>query len=201
MSNISQFLMLGGGLTPRQQVFTASGTFTPSSRLLQLGGWVHVLLVGGGGGGHYDSGTYGPRYGGGGGEVISRVVQVTGPVSVTIGAGGTGRSTSPTAGGDSTFGSLLTARGGRADGYSGNGNPRISHGGGGAGGASAAAAYGGGVSITLDEGGPGIEGYGFGGAGGTTGFGSPIDAPPNTGGGGHTGGHGGSGICIVTWWE
>jgi|YNPMSStandDraft_1061717.scaffolds.fasta_scaffold39714_3 hypothetical protein len=200
MSNISQFLMLGGGLTPRQQVFTASGTFTPSNRLLQLGGWVHVLLVGGGGGGYVDNDPNGPRYGGGGGEVISRVVQVTGAVSVTIGAGGMGRSNTPTAGGNSTFGSLLTARGGGVDGHSGNGNPRISYGGGGAGGSSTCRISGG-AQTAIEGGGPGIDGYGFGGSGSPVGVGNPVDAPPNTGGGGYNGGHGGSGICIVTWWE
>src|SRR5690348_13763530 len=72
----------------RQQTFTSSGTFTPSARLLQLGGWVEAFIVGGGGGGGGASGNSGNAGGGGGGQIKRFIVQITGAVTVTVGAGG-----------------------------------------------------------------------------------------------------------------
>lgn len=127
----------GGAL--RYQEFTSSALFTPSAALLANGGQVWVrALVGGGAGGA--SGVYGtdpggtvysvPGRSGGGAEVLlDRLVTVTGPVTVTIGSGGVGGTgitaysgNRGTDGGASTFGALLSAAGGRADGTSGNGN-------------------------------------------------------------------------------
>ena len=48
MSNLSQFL---GGRILKQQIFTSSGTFTPTATHLAAGGWMTILSVGGGGGG------------------------------------------------------------------------------------------------------------------------------------------------------
>lgn len=49
MSSLTQFLALSGALN--STVFTTSGTFTPSSKLIANGGGVFVYLVGGGTGG------------------------------------------------------------------------------------------------------------------------------------------------------
>ena len=38
----------GGGLTPKFQDFTSSGTFTPTSSLISAGGFIQILIVGGG---------------------------------------------------------------------------------------------------------------------------------------------------------
>lgn len=120
MSNLSQFI--GGGKLCTQE-FLASGTFTPSTRLLALGGKVLIEAVGGGASGGVewstvtssaDSGTPG----GDAGQYIETIVTVTGPVTVTIGAGGVRASVSYNAsaagnpGSDTTFGSLVTAKGG-----------------------------------------------------------------------------------------
>lgn len=201
------------GLTKRQQIFTSSGTFTPSSRLLELGGWVEVLCVGGGGGGYYP-GSGNVRTGGGGGGVVRSIVQVTGIVAVTIGSGGTGGA-SPTAGGTTSFGSLVSAAGGQPGGStfggaSGNGLVSQHAGGAGAGGVGAVAQlvfagyyiwY---LAGVVSLGGPGLDGYGAGGGGSTRtdyyGI-TPCGGPPNTGRGGTGGDSGASGICIVEWWE
>lgn len=208
MSVLTQFMP---GSTKRQQAFTGSGTFTPSSGLLARGGWVEVLCVGGGGGG-YSSGNV--RTGGGGGAVVRRVVQVSAAVTVTIGAGGTGGST-PTAGGSTTFGALVSAAGGQpgsasTGGANGFGQPSHCSGGCGAGGpapamgrmeASASTLL---VRAVVSPGGAGWDGYGRGGAGSTNvlyhGI-SDFSGPPNTGHGGTGTGAGCSGVCVVEWWE
>jgi hypothetical protein len=199
------------GRVKKQQTFTSSGTFTPSSALLIAGGWVEVELVGGGGGGSADSSR-----GGGGGQVVKNMVQVTAPVTVTIGAGGGW--TAP--GGSSAFGSLVSASGGYPSGQcgdgSGVGNAPFS-GGNGAGGAGSVGLYNSsGLAYTgAGSGGTGLYGFGGGGGGynnlgginsigsGSCGGGSGNSSGvSNTGGGG--GGYyqgGGSGVCIVTWWE
>lgn len=202
MSYLTQFFSGGGVTRKRQQVFTSSGTFTPSARLLALGGYVEVLCVGGGGGAYADSGYY---YGGGGGAVVRRIVQVTGNVSVTVGAGGVNGGD----GGDTSFGSLVVAAGGKgiSGGFaSGNGHAAATLGipsrsesytaGGGAGGP-AVLMYTGESSPSALLGigpipGPGIDGYGCGGR-------YNVNPAPNSGSGG--GGDGASGICIVEWLE
>jgi len=93
------------------QIFRAPGTWTWPGNVSE----VEVLIVGGGGGG----GSRGPLngFGGGGGRVYYDSVPVTGPVPITIGAGGiagTG-TTSPnsgTAGGTTSFGSINIGGGG-----------------------------------------------------------------------------------------
>lgn len=111
---IAVFPAAGGGVTPKVQTFTSTGTFTAPSNCTM----VSVLLVGAGGGGGYIK-TAGNRQGSGGGaggEVIELDLSVTAGSSytVTIGAGGAG-ATSVAAGGtggNTTFGSLATAYGG-----------------------------------------------------------------------------------------
>jgi hypothetical protein len=56
MSNLSQFMVSGGGKL-RFQEFTSSGTFTPSAALLAKGGYVWVEMAGGGGGGGAPGGS------------------------------------------------------------------------------------------------------------------------------------------------
>lgn len=108
----------GPGRTLKQQVFTRSGTFTPSKALLDAGGAVEVFLVGGGGGGARGSFSNEEfqRGGGGGagGSITQRVVIVGGAIEVTIGAGGRRGDLSQSAGtgGTSRFGAALYAAGG-----------------------------------------------------------------------------------------
>lgn len=106
-----------------KQVFTSSGTWTkPTSAKL-----VVVTAIGAGGGGGGSS-----RGGGGGGAIITKnfsVTNITATVAITIGAGSagtTGNNTTP--GGNSSFGTYLTAYGG------GGGGNNAGGGGGGTGG-------------------------------------------------------------------
>jgi len=162
----------------KQQEFKTSGTFTPPQALLDAGGVVEVRCVGGGGAG----GTYA---GGSSGMDITRMVTVTGPVTVTIGTGGSNSGQ----GGQTKFGTLLTALGGKPaiNGYSGG----ASSGEGSRAGENAFMAH-----STL------APGRGGGGGGGNS-----QNGLPNTGGGGGGGGNqsysgsGGSGFCLVTWEE
>src|SRR5450830_181709 len=212
----------GGAL--RYQEFTSSALFTPSAALLANGGqvWVRALVAAGAGGsaGVFGVDPYGTPYGGGGrsgggGEVLlDRLVTVTGPVAVTIGSGGLGGTgvtgytgNLGTDGGASSFGSLLTAAGGKADGTSGNGNgpsgagngmpgtPLMGFGGSmkgpGAqgGGAGAPAYYMSGVSFYAGESAPTKPNLGWGGKGG------PSTNPWAAGIPGQ------AGYCLIWWLE
>lgn len=113
---LSVFPAPGGGVTQKVDVFTSTGTWTAPSNCSS----VEVFLVGGGGGGggvtsanDWVSGGGG----GGGGGVVRRTIAVTPGTSYTItigggGAGGTNGATAGAVGGDTTFGSLVTAFGG-----------------------------------------------------------------------------------------
>ena len=202
-----------GAAVTKSQTFLTSGTYNPSTALLELGGWVQVFIVGGGGGG---GGLPNSGSGGGGGSVVGPTwVQISGPVTITIASGGAIASV----GGNSTFGSLVTALGGSpgTSGYGGASGASVSSsgggysgvgGGGGAGGAGwTNAVSGAGIG---GPGGPGLFGYAGGGAGGTGGViapgsngggGSGENGQANTGGGGGSGANGGSGICILVWQE
>src|SRR5450830_217527 len=212
----------GGAL--RYQEFTSSALFTPSAALLANGGqvWVRALVGGGAGGGSgvYGTTPYGDVYGsggnsGGGAEVLlDRLLTVTGPLAITIGAGGmggsgaTGYSGNPgTDGGASSIGSLLTAAGGKANGMSGNGNGSVN--------SSSAMpgppleGFGGSVK------GPGAQGGGAGGpsyyiAGNAMYTGVSAPTKPNLGWGGKggaavtpwaAGDAGQAGYCLIWWLE
>lgn len=120
MSNLSEFI--GGGKLCYQE-FLASGTFTPSTRLLALGGVVLVEAIGGGASGaarwNNNSTTADQGASGGdAGQYVEALVTVTAAVAVTIGAGGVrasaafGENKDGLSGGATSFGALLTAVGG-----------------------------------------------------------------------------------------
>lgn len=171
---------------------------------------------GGGGGSKYDSGTTPGGKGGDAGEVVIKSIRLTSvnSISVGIGAGGAREKN----GGNTTFGSYVTARGGGT--FTNNIAP----------GGTGADVY---VNASRAGGGGGGGGYIisnglFGGAGGNGSGGKDFGAPTLIGGGGGSGvaadqnlnfnpassiygGHGGlagqpggnagigSGLCIVAW--
>ncbi len=162
---------------------TSSGTWTVPANVNVLSS---VLVVGGGGGG----GRYGGGGGGAGGVVIATNLAVTpGDVlSVTIGAGGTGRITSAGVGGDggsSVFGSLTPAVGGGGGGaYTvGNGRPGGSGGGGALGDFMTAGSPTSGQGYVGGAGGGGASGGG-GGAGAAGVNGGAANQPAGAGGAG-----------------
>jgi len=120
----------GVGAGPAYQAFTVSGTWTKPTGYDPDTVVVVELWGGGGGGGRGGSGSTG--FGGGGGGYAARrfrIADLPSSVSVTIGAGGAGAATvatNGTAGGNTTFGSLMTAfRGGAGSfpvGIGGGGN-------------------------------------------------------------------------------
>ncbi|MCC5960534.1 MAG: hypothetical protein JJU08_14475 [Rhodobacteraceae bacterium] len=167
---LSQSLLAGGAGTARYYwVFEASGTWEkpeglPSNTPVTIAAW-----GGGGGGGSGSEGS-----GGGGGaysEIVVRAGDLPESVTVTVGAGGAVNVT----GGDSSFGSLLTAYAGQ------RGFPYGGRGGGGGGSSSVGTADGGRVG-----GGFGGEfstdvGMGFGGDAATIWGGGGGGAPQSSG--------------------
>ena len=184
--------------------FLTDGTFTPLSDMV-----IDLFAVGGGGGTEHGSGQYADPGGGGGytKTVLSRTITANTQYAVVVGAGGHGWG-----GGDSSFGSLITASGGNAGSarYGGNGG---SGGGpiGGKGGSDGSNGYSGQTSFvglgqgttTREFGEPtgdlyGGGGGGYGATGGAGGGGDYWnDGAPNTGGGGGGARSGGSGIVII----
>lgn len=182
------------------QKFTSSGTWTkPSSGTA-------VFVFGWGGGGSGGKGSSSVRAGGGGGgggysEKWFLLSELLSSETVTIGAGGTAKTSASTpgsAGGNTTFGSKLTAYGG-GGGFSTGSNTGFAGGGGGgalgagangaSGVAGAGGAFGGGTG-GIEQGGAGGDGTGWGGGGGGGG-----DTSSTSGNGGRSlyGGGGGSG--------
>jgi len=107
-----------GGKAADQQVFTSSGTWTKPSG---FGAKAYVLIQAWAGGGGAGRDTAGAAGGGGGGysEAFILLSLLGGTETVTVGAGGTGRTASTgngTSGGNSTMGSWLTAYGGAGGG-------------------------------------------------------------------------------------
>jgi hypothetical protein len=116
---VAIFPAAGGGVNQYTQTFTSTGTWTAPSTCNS----VDVFLVGGGGGGgsvKTSASAVNFVTGGaaGGGATVRKTISVTPGTTytITIGAGGTGGTVSGNAGkgGDTTFGSLLTASGGGA---------------------------------------------------------------------------------------
>ena len=114
-SGVLSFAAAGGGLQSTQ-IFTASGTYTPTAGTSRI----KVTVIGGGGGGGGGSATsYGGGAGGGGagGCAIEVIESATFGASqtVTIGAGGAAGAAGinpGSAGGTTSFGALLSATGG-----------------------------------------------------------------------------------------
>ncbi len=102
----------GGGATPTTNSYTSTSTFTPAASATRV--FVRVWGAGGGGSGSNFDVAY--AAGGGGGGYVEGWCAVTGGVgvTVTVGAGGTAGTGSGDggAGGNSSFGSCLTATGG-----------------------------------------------------------------------------------------
>jgi len=201
-----------GIITVKQQALTASGTYTPSSGMVYC---IAEVIAGGGGAGEGFGASVGGGGGGAGGYTRSRLTaaQVGASQTVTIGAGGAGAYTSGftlvpgVAGGDSSIGTLVIAKGGAA-GISAN-----STGAGGAGGVSGT----GDIKFVGNGGNAGNTngGNGGGGAFGGAGIGAPAPGAAiggagqnygsgggggngNSGGGASAGGAGSAGVVIIT---
>ncbi|EZK02142.1 putative tail fiber protein [Escherichia coli 1-182-04_S1_C3] len=192
------------------QVFTSSGTYTPTPGTKRI----RVTITGGGGGGggckaYSNSETFFGAGGGAGGTIISIMTPTQNSYPVTIGAGGAGgvSATNGTSGGNSVFASLI------APGGSGGGKSGVTNTNGGNGGVPST----GDIRITGGYGGDGQSGnIGVSGEGGTSYWGGGgragagggvIGKAYGSGGGGAydagysgtsmTGGKGASGICII----
>ncbi|HFK5702773.1 TPA: phage tail protein [Enterobacter roggenkampii] len=188
------------------QIFTSSGTYTPSAGTKKIK--VYATGGGGGGGGSAATDSTTRSCGGGGGAgstVISvyNISDITTPVSITIGsagAAGVGGGASGGiggAGGATTFGALLTAAGGFGGGGGGQATDSGSFVTPNGGGNSASS---GGNIVTL-KGSAGLPGItcntgNVSGAGGTSFFsggGNPVSSVTSTNGENGTSGSGGSG--------
>jgi hypothetical protein len=207
----------GGIQSVKSQVFTASGTYTPSAGMA----YASVRLIGGGGGGGGSAASNTGAGGGGAGgaaEGILTAATIGASQVVTIGAGGSGGASgnhTGNAGGVTSLGSLLTGNGGSGGLGAANTNTSVT---GGAGGT----ASGGDIQYTGAYGGNGggqnsVLGFAYGGSGasgifgGGGGGGNAGTSPPTAGvsygagGGGassssgNTAGAAGSGgVVIVT---
>ncbi|CAI2936030.1 hypothetical protein [Aminobacter niigataensis] len=193
----------GVGASVYYQEFLVSGTWAKPANL-DPNAIIMVEIWGGGGGGNVSSYS-----GGGGGGAYAfdflRASDLTSSVSITIGAGGSVNAV----GGNSSFGSYVTAFGGGRGGT--GGGATIVGGGGGGGGASSAGASAGGTNQTNggNGGGPtiangliamqgtaggggatgGVGNYGGGGGGGNATGGTPGGDALYGGGGGGNGGN------------
>ena len=192
------------------QVFTSSGTYTPTPGTKRI----RVTITGGGGGGggckaYSSSETFFGAGGGAGGTIISIMTPTQNSYPVTIGAGGAGgvSATNGTRGGNSVFASLI------APGGEGGGKVGVTNTNGGNGGVPST----GDIRITGGDGGDGQSGnIGVSGEGGTSYWGGGGRAGAGggvrgrafgSGGGGAydagysgtsmTGGKGADGVCII----
>jgi hypothetical protein len=180
--------------------FTTTGTFTKPPGYSYFSG---LLWGGGGGGGRTGTLSFQPGGGGGGACVPFNVpnASVGSSVTVTIGAGGAGRASPQvaqgSAGGTSSFGTIVSAYGGGGGGASGSANSM----GGGGGGAFSAGSQGTSGGTTAVQGGSpantvstsDFENSGFGGGGATT-VGNGDSAYGGGAGASASGGVGGSSI-------
>ena len=192
----------GGFSTVVTQVFTASGTYTPTANMK----YCTIECIGGGGAGGYTTATSGATSAGGGGGGYARstlsAATVGASQTVTIGAGGTsnGATSSSTAGGNTSLGTLVVANGGAegtasmsavgvngtAGGRGITGDVKLQGGGGGASLVSSTSVF--------------IAGYG-----GSSAYGGSVMGRPTVGSGqsgdvagGPNYGTGGSGACTAT---
>lgn len=198
---------LSDTISPTVSLFAGSGTWTKPTGLV----YVIVEMVGGGGPGlGFTSNSTASYNGGGGGGYAKKVLrasQLAGTVSVTIGAGGIGNTSTGTPGGTTSFGAHFSATGGSGDGTAGagsGGDMNLSGQTGDAGfidniGASATGISGKGgnsffgygadsVRGTANSAGASASGYGGGGSGGLNSSGTTTD---------QNGGNGAPGLLIV----
>ena len=201
MSNLTDFFPAaggGGGGILNVQTFTTSGSFDPAAAGLEVGDKIIVEAVAGGGGGATNNtGSYPILRGGAGGhwKAETFVLTATSSISIVIGSGGlTGTSTGSNGGTTtvSNSGVSVSCTGGAGGAATGAGNELI-NGSFGPHWPANAGSYNNGSPLSASPAGPGVNGYGAGGAvfnsqiagisaGGTWGGGDT-----NYGGGGRTG--------------
>ena len=182
MSNLTDFFPSGGGgLTPKFEEFNSSGTFTPTQALIDAGGYIEVFLVAGGGRGG-DNGS------GGGETILSRMyLSSTTGCTVTIGSGATtnsGNGSNSVFSGSSAGGVDLTAVGGQGNGLQQN---------------KMGATWGSNGNEDTTAG-SGVLGYGAGGVF-PNGWGGVYSGKANSGQGSRRDVNGGSGFCLIKWYE
>ncbi len=159
-------------VTVKGQIFTASGTYTPSTGML----YAIVEMVGGGGGGGGSGSTAQGAGGGGAGGYLKAIVtaaQIGASKTVTIGAAGSAGSSgggSGGTGGTTSLSTLLSCTGG-SGGATGVGASGWS-----AGGAGGTPTVTTGTSLLTITGQAGMPGYGYGGSG--DGLGGPGGSNP-----------------------
>ncbi|EFQ79279.1 beta strand repeat-containing protein [Algoriphagus machipongonensis] len=205
----------------------ASGNFTVPDKITSL----NVQLWGAGGGGGFNSQNNRPAGGGGGGGYSASPSYIVAPgqiISITIGAGGSGATSSSasTNGGNSVFGTLTANGGGRGNVLTGgtggtatggtlnntggnssnavNGNNNGGSGGGGGAGPTGNGGLGASSNNTTGGAGGTANGAGPGGKGGDNNAAGSNGISPGGGGGGEggdgaRGGNGGDGQISITW--
>tara|TARA_R110000796_G_scaffold61241_1_gene141866 strand:- start:93 stop:641 length:549 start_codon:yes stop_codon:yes gene_type:complete len=182
MSDFSDFFPAagGGGLTPKFQEFNTAGTFTPTQALIDAGGYVEIFLVAGGG--RSNSGGFGAS----GGETFLKRMYLnsTTGCAVIIGAGG---STQGGSGGNSSFAGS-SAGGVDLSAIGGNGTDVMTNN-------ILSASWGANAGGSAAN---GIFGYGAGGVGSAPGIKLPK---ANSGQGTWYDNPGGSGYCLIKWFE
>ena len=195
------FTIYGSNLNADTQTFTSSGTWTKPSG---LSGTELVIVQAWGGGGAGGAGIYSDNSAGGGGggggcfvERKFKASELGATETVTIGAAGTGGAGAGGVGGNTTFGTLLTAYGGGGGGKgTGSAVTNGRGGGGGGGGIAAVGSVGADGTAAVGAGGTGGAMVGgaagvssnFGGAGGATAL--SVSAGESVYGGGGGGGGG-----------
>lgn len=176
------------GYASYTEVIDTSGTWVKPAGLTGDEIVIVELWGGGGGGGRGNSASVGS--GGGGGAYATRsflASEIADSIPVGIGAGGAGATSNTTAGGDggnSTFGTHLTAYGGAGGGPSGSGTAGIGGGGGGANSKGSGSSGGGPVFLADVTAGAGTIDYSYGGNGADGNIGITAGSSIYGGGGG-----------------